>query len=138
MAKNSRVVLFALIKDNKILLEKRSIKGFTNRQYLIPGGSINKDHEELEDALKREMMEELGITPTTFELLTNEDIPGLNNNILKPFVVTSWTGKTPNHILDKKDQFPLEWLEINEALNSLPIKPTKRIIEILKEYLSKL
>lgn len=137
MAKSSRVVLFALIKEDKILLEKRPVKGFIKHQYLIPGGAINEKQENLETALKREMVEELGVTPINFELLTEEDIPGLHNNILKPFVVSSWHGEIPKFILDKKDPFPLEWIEINKALKILPIKPTKKIIEVLKKYLLK-
>ncbi len=137
MAKSSRVVLFALVKRDKILLEKRPIKGFPKNQYLIPGGAINSRGENLEDALKREMAEELGIIPTDFKLLTDEDIPGLHGNTLKPFIVTSWQGEIPKFILDKEDSFPLEWMEIDKALDT-HIKPTKKIIEVLKNYLSKI
>lgn len=137
MAQSNRVVLFALIKEDKILLEKRPVKGFPKNLYLIPGGAINGKGENLEDALKREMIEELGIVPVKFELLTDEDIPGLHKNILKPFVVTSWQGEIPKFILDKKDPFPLEWIEIDKALNVLPIESTKKIIEVLKNYLLK-
>lgn len=136
MAKSSRVVLFALIKKNKILLEKRPVKGFPKHQYLIPGGAINEELEDLEDALKREMIEELGIVPVKFELLTDEDIPGLHKNILKPFVVTSWQGEVPKFILDKKDPFPLEWMEINTALNLLPVEPTGKIAKALKKLIT--
>jgi len=136
MTKSSKVVLFALIKENKILLEKRQVKGFAEDQYLIPGGAINP-LETLEDALKREIMEELGITPIDFELLANEDIPGLHQNILKPFIVKSWQGEIPEFILDKKDPYPLEWMEIDKALKTLPIKPTQKIVELLKNYLLK-
>lgn len=134
MAKSSRVVLFALIKENKILLEKRPIRGFFNHQYLIPGGAIN-NNEALEDALKREMHEELGVTPVKFTLLTDEDIIGLYDNTLKPFVVTSWHGDVPLYILDKEDPYPLEWINIDKALNILPVEPTRKITQVLKEYL---
>lgn len=133
MAHFSRVVLFVLIKEKKLLLEKRPIHGFLQHQYLIPGGAINQ-FEELEEALKREMREELGIVPTKFELLTNEDIPGLNNNILKPFVVTSWEGSVPKYILDKEDPFPLIWVDINKAINLLPTTPSYEIQNLLKKY----
>lgn len=136
MAQSSRVVLFALVKENKILLEKRPVKGFKEDQYLIPGGAIAESGENLEDALKREIMEELGITPIDFELLTDEDIPGLYENILKPFVVTSWQGEIPKFILDKEDPFPLEWVEIKYLL-TYSIPGTRKITEILKNYLSK-
>lgn len=136
MAKSSRVVLFVLIKEGRVLLEKRPVEGFLKHQYLIPGGAIHTKSETLEDALKREMMEELGIIPTKFELLTDEDIPGLHNNILKPFIINSWQGEIPQFILDKEDPFPLEWMEISQVLSILPIEPTKKIIEVLKKYLS--
>lgn len=137
MAKSPRIVLFALVKRDKILLEKRPIKGFPKSVYLIPGGAVSNRGENLEDALKREMMEELGIIPTDFKLLTDEDIPGLHGNILKPFIVTSWQGEIPKFILDKEDSFPLEWMGIDKALDT-HIKPTKKILEVLKNYLSKI
>lgn len=135
MAKNSRVVLFALIKDNKILLEKRPVKGFLDHQYIIPGGGV-KDlkQETLEQTLIREMIEELGATPIEFELLTNEDLPGLENNILKPFIVSRWEGNIPTIVLDKEDPYPLEWIEIDEALN-ISIEETRKIVAEVKKYL---
>lgn len=137
MAKNKKVVLFALIKDNKILLEKRLLDGFSNLQYLIPGGAINEDLESLEEALKREILEELGVIPTMFKSLSNENIPGINNNLLRPFIVTAWTGEVPQKVLDKEDPHPLEWVEIDRALDLLPIKASKEIMQALKDYLVK-
>ncbi len=138
MSGSRKIVLFALIRSGKILLEKRSIEGFDKPQYLIPGGAIN-DHllEKLEDALKREMMEELGVTPINFELLTEEDIPGIFNNMLKAFAVTSWEGEIPEIILDKEDPHPLEWIDIDKSIDLLPAMATKEIIQSLKEYLAK-
>jgi len=135
MSTNSRVVLFALIKDNAVLVEKRPVKGFTKLQYLIPGGTINAG-ESLEDALKREMMEELGLIPLKFELLTNEDIVGLFNNLLKPFIVRKWQGEIPEVILDKEDPYPLEWLDLERALKLSP-DPTIKIFEVIKAHLNK-
>lgn len=135
MSTNSRVVLFALVKESKVLVEKRPVKGFAKLQYLIPGGTINAE-ENLEDALKREMMEELGIIPLEFELLTNEDIVGLFNNLLKPFIVRKWQGEIPKVILDKEDPYPLEWLDLEKALKLSP-DPTIKIFEVIKIHLSK-
>lgn len=132
MATKSQVVLFALVKNNTVLVEKRPIKGFLKHQYLIPGGAINKE-ENLEDALKREMMEELGIIPIEYKLLTEEDLPGLFDNILKPFIVSKWQGKVPEFILDKEDPYPLGWMEIDKALD-MTIESTRKIFEVLKNY----
>ena len=128
-----RIVIFALIKEGKILVEKRPIPGFLDHQYLIPGGAINLK-EDLEQALKREVLEELGVIPTEFVPLTTEDIVGIFDNNLKPFVITKWKGKIPKIGLDKEDAYPLEWIEIADALN-IPIESTRKIIEALKKYL---
>lgn len=137
MAKSARVVLFALIKDGKILLEKRLLDDLSNLQYLIPGGAINESLESLEEALKREMFEELGVEPVEFKSLFDEDIPGINNNLLRPFIVTSWSGEIPEKILDKEDPYPLEWIEIDRALDLLPKLASKEIMQALKDYLVK-
>lgn len=137
MSTKSTVVIFALIRDNKILVEKRPVKGFSEDQYLIPGGAINtEDLETMEEALKREMMEELGVIPIKFELLTDEDIPGLHANLLKPFVVSKWKGKIPNVILDKEAAYPLQWVGI-ETILTIPNKGSKKIAQALKEYLAR-
>lgn len=138
MAQSSKVVLFALIRNGKILLEKRLLDGFSKAQYLIPGGAINEGLESLEEALKREMIEELGVEPVEFKPLSDENIPGINDNLLRPFIVTSWSGEIPDKILDKEDPHPLEWVEIEKALDLLPILASKEIIGEVKKYLSKL
>lgn len=129
-----QVVIFALIQDCQILVEKRPVPGFSEHQYLIPGGAITGS-ENLEQALKREVMEELGVIPTKFELLTEKGVLGLFNNALKPFVVTSWKGELPKVGLDQEDSYPLEWITIDHALK-IPIESTKKIVKILKNYLS--
>lgn len=133
MASKSRVVLFALVKNNRVLVEKRPIKGFSKHQYLIPGGTINKK-ENLDQALKREMAEELGVIPIEYKILTERNLPGLFDNILKPFIVSKWQGKIPEFILDKEDSHPLQWVNLEKALKLSP-KPTMKIFEALKDYI---
>lgn len=135
MATKSTVVLFIMLHSNKILVEKRPVEGFDKHLHLIPGGAIN-NLETMEEALKREMMEELGVVPIKFELLTNEKIIGVFDNLLKPFVVSEWEGTLPNMILDKQDPHPLEWVEIDSLIS--PIPGNNQIMRALKEYLSKL
>ncbi len=135
MKQKKRVVIFLFIKDQKILIEKRYLKNFGPDQYLIPGGGVKENIEDLEQALKREIVEELGIIPLEFTPLpTEERINGLNNQILIPYLINKWEGDFPTVILDKGN--PLIWLTIDEVLNS-PIIPTRKIIEALKNYLSK-
>lgn len=132
-----KVVIFALIKKTQILIETRPVKGFSTHQVLIPGGTV-KDWllEGYDEALKREMMEELGVKPLQYDLLTKEEIPGINNNLLIPFIVETWEGVIPEINFDLKDPYPLSWMEIDEVLE-VPVKPTREIAKHLKRYLSK-
>lgn len=130
------VVIFILTKGTKVLMEKRPLEGFIGDQYLIPGGAVkNEELENFEAALRREMMEELGISPLEFELLIKDGIPGLNKLTLYPFFIKEWAGDIPDIGLDADDPYPLEWIEIEQALD-FPVKPTKKIIEALRQYLN--
>lgn len=132
MSRN-RVVIFIFLSSGKILIEKRALKHFDGEQYLIPGGSVKEDLESLEDALKREMMEELGVTPLDFlPLPYNGDIKGLHGQQLVPYIINKWEGNFPETILDKGNS--LVWLGLDEVL-ATPVKPTRAIIEALKKYL---
>lgn len=127
----TRVVIFIFLDGEKILIEKRSLKNFKNLQYLIPGGII-EEFEEIEQALKREIAEELGIQPLEFSPIPAKEIRGLNNQLLIPFLINKWEGELPKTILDKGNT--LEWLEIEEVLKT-PIKPTREIVMALKTLL---
>ncbi len=129
------VVIFVLIDGNKILVEKRPVKGFTDHQYLLPGGAIEKgEADNLESALKREMLEELGVIPIEYKLLSSEGVTGMFDNLLKPYIVTKWEGSLPNIGLDLKDPYPLEWLEFDIVSNT-PIEGSRKIVDAVKEYL---
>lgn len=129
-----QVIIFIFIKDQKILIEKRTLEDFEGEQYLIPGGKV-KDLENLEQALERELSEELGIKILDFiPLPTGGEILGLRGQSLIPFLIQKWEGEIPESILDKGNS--LEWIDIEEVLNS-PVKPTREIVQALKEYLSK-
>jgi len=88
------VVGAVLIKNNKILLPKRSsnLKKMPN-MFEFPGGKVEKG-EELREGLKRELSEELCID------VDIEDIIEFPNNVLKTdgfiltiFIVKKWKGE---------------------------------------------
>ena len=135
MIKKRKVVLFALIKNSKILLEKRQLKGFTQTGYYIPGGAVEK-WERIENTLKREVREELGIIPVDFKVLTKNFLSGINNNILMPFIITSWEGQVPDRVLDSN--YPLEWVDIDKSLQLLPKEASPEIIQAIRKHLQDL
>lgn len=132
---NERVVIFIFRNDKKILVEKRHLEEFEGPQYLIPGGRVKEGLENLEEALAREVMEELAIKPLKFnQLLTDKEIRGLKGHILIPFLINKWEGQFPEIVLDRNT--PLCWVDFEELLNS-PVEPTRKIAKALKRHLDK-
>jgi 8-oxo-dGTP diphosphatase len=133
MKKQIKVIISVFADGKKILVEKRFLKGYLEEQLLIPGGTV-RENETSEEALKREVLEELGITVLEYELLpSDKQILGLKNQHLIPFYITKWQGDFPRIILDKGNK--IEWLEIDEVIKT-PFQPTKKVVEALKKYLS--
>lgn len=62
-------VAFILVRDGKILVEKRRMDKETDPgKVVIPGGHV-EDGETHEEALKRELLEELGVTCNDFTFI---------------------------------------------------------------------
>jgi len=56
-----------LFRDGKVLLVKRAIEPY-NGFWVLPGGHVER-HETVEDALRREMREELGIDVEIIDMI---------------------------------------------------------------------
>lgn len=106
-----------LLKDNKILLGKRS----TNRDFYpnvwdIIGGHC-ENNEIPEQTLSRELKEEIGITPVSFVHISvlKDSKPNIRENYeIYIYLVTDWKGTPKNLLLNEHSK--LGWFEIDEAL----------------------
>lgn len=86
-------VSFMLIRDGEILLEKRKLtKAVDPGLMAIPGGHVEAG-ETLEEALHREVEEELTVTPVRYFPLCTLYHPTLELQRLHYYVVTDWTGE---------------------------------------------
>jgi 8-oxo-dGTP diphosphatase len=105
-----------LVKDNKILLGKRSHDlTFYPGVWDIIGGHC-RHGELLEQALSRELREEIGITPTEFTHIAvlsdpESDIHGVYEYHV--FMVTEWIG-SPRNRTDEHSE--LGWFTVQEAV----------------------
>jgi 8-oxo-dGTP diphosphatase len=110
-----------LVRDGRILLEKRPS---TSRVYPglwdTPGGHLEAG-ESPEDALIREMGEELSIRPLRFILgAVQDDIDPGSGSFYRHFVyiVRDWEG-TPR----TRENRRVQWFSLQEALDLEPLNP---------------
>lgn len=128
--KTDTVVVFILIRDKDVLVEKRPLNSHFPGEYLFPGGKVKKHElDNIEKALERELKEELGVEALDFkELITNAPIYGWDGVLIKPFIVYRWSGDLPEKILDIGN--PIEWMHLDKLLFS-PVEPVKKIVKAL-------
>ncbi len=103
-----------LIKDNKVLLLKRSPQIYGGGLYGFPGGHVD-GNETVRQALARETLEELGIIVSPEDLKFVHVVHRRNKNgseyITFYFSATNWLGEPFNKEPDKHDL--LEWFELD-------------------------
>lgn len=102
-------------KDGHILLGKRG-KIFGEGSWAIPGGHLEKG-EKVENCAKRELKEEVGIEPTTINLLgvINDlpNIPGQMRQYIRfIFLVESYSGEITNKEPDKCEGW--KWFDLDK------------------------
>ena len=115
------VVVALIVRSGKILLGLRSAeREFYPNVWDMFGGHVEAS-EELEQALVRELQEELGITPTqsTFLKTLTIDLPSPPNApgdllIFHLYRVTDWTGMPVNR--QPEEHSTIGWFSLEEAV----------------------
>lgn len=107
-----------IIRDEKVLLGRRSeTRPFYPNIWDCFGGHL-KTNETLENALHRELFEELGITPTEYEFLLTVDEPFPEKNGAGEYhfyLVTDFNGEALNEQPDEHSE--IDWFGFEETLN---------------------
>ena len=112
--------------SDEILLSNRENKKIFNDHWEFPGGKL-QDRELPEEALVRELNEELGIAPIKFFHIDNIKYHYADYTIeLIPFVIKQYSG-----VITSKEGQALKWVSI-EQLSQIKIIPaSKPVIEYL-------
>jgi len=101
--------------DGKVLLGLRAPSKKVWPGHWDTIGCRVEDGESLDDALVREAREEVGVTPTRFNLIATvrERQPELYGDALHHiYAVTSWEGGEPANICDEHTE--LKWFSVSE------------------------
>jgi 8-oxo-dGTP diphosphatase len=102
-------------RDGKILLGLRApTKKVWPCHWDTIGGRVEAG-ESLEEALVREVQEEVGVTPTEFELIATvrERRPEIYGEALHHiYAVTAWQGGEPANVCDEHSE--IKWFSVDE------------------------
>lgn len=131
----SRIIVVGLIKkDGKILLgQKPPGKGPYPDTWHLPGGGVNLEEENCEDAITREITEETGLQVKNISKVAwDTDIePDKNGEetyyIFLQFICEHESGQ----LIAGDDMHHFEWIDINSLSNYNLNKPTKVLLEKL-------
>ena len=102
-------------RDRKVLLGLRAAwKKIWPRHWDTIGGRVEAG-ESLDEALVREVLEEVGVTPTQFRLIATvrERQPDIYGDALHHiYAVTQWRGGEPANVCDEHTE--LKWFSVSE------------------------
>lgn len=131
-----------IIQDNKILLIHRFMKEL-GEYWVFPGGGV-EEGETTEQAMIREVQEELSLTPTEYKLLFDVFNPFTMGGNFPPrqeyyYLVSTFTGELElggdeAATMNENNQYYPTWVElakIKEMENLVPEVAKDKLIEIL-------
>lgn len=106
-----------MIKDNKILLQRRNNPNKYGYGMLgMPAGHL-EENENVYDALKREMKEELDIDITNSKIVQVMNLKGETDTYDAYFFNCDFNGEIKN--MEEDNYKSLEWIDINSDLKDL-------------------
>ena len=108
------VTAFALTKDGKVIMEKQYRHGLQEIAWEIPGGCVDDTDASLEDAVKRELLEETGYAFDEFIYLGSTCAnPSTNNNLMHMYLATGGE-KIANQSLDPNEEIEVKLFSMEE------------------------
>lgn len=120
-------VCFMLIKDGQVLLEKRALDKATDPGVLsIPGGHVEPG-ETSEQALIRELLEELDVCNVQYQFLCSLYHPCSELQLLHYYVITQWQGEIQALEADQVDWYPADTAPVAIAADSVALAEYFRV-----------
>ena len=118
-----------IIKDNKILLMRRIKDG--QEYFVFPGGGI-KENESEEDAIIREVKEELSLDAKIDKLLFQIENRGQEELyfLIKEFSGIPELSGPEKERMNENNQYYPEWMDLDKASNLVNFYPEEAIIKL--------
>jgi ADP-ribose pyrophosphatase len=108
------VTAVAITEEGKIILERQYRHALEEVCIEIPGGCVDDTDASLEDAIRRELLEETGYTFSSFEYLGKVSAnPSTNNNLMHMFLAKGGK-KTASQELDHNEEIEINLVTVEE------------------------
>jgi ADP-ribose pyrophosphatase len=108
------VTAVAITEEGKIILERQYRHALGEVCIEIPGGCVDDTDASLEDAIKRELLEETGYSFSSFEYLGKVSAnPSTNNNLMHMFLAKGGK-KTGLQELDHNEEIEIDLVTVDE------------------------
>jgi len=124
-------ISFLLVRDGQVLLETRAKDKETDPGLIsIPGGHIEVG-ETQQQALVRELKEELDIAPDQYQYLCTLYHPTQELQLIHFYVITRWQGNIVSHEADAVNWYLLEHAPADTDADRLAIAEYLRVGHVL-------
>lgn len=108
------VTALAFTEDGKVILEKQYRHALGEVCIEIPGGCVDDTDASLEDAIKRELLEETGYAFSSFEYLGKISAnPSTNTNLMHMFLAQGGK-KISEQELDHNEEIEINLVSVDE------------------------
>lgn len=113
------VTAVALTEDGKVVLEKQYRHALGETCIEIPGGCVDDTDSSLEEAIKRELLEETGYSFSSYEYLGKISAnPSTNSNLMHMFLAKGGK-KIASQDLDHNEEIEIDLVNIDELKQML-------------------
>lgn len=124
-------VSFILLKDKQVLLEHRSkLKETDPGMIAIPGGHLEAG-ETQQQALLRELKEELDVTPKNAKYLCSLYHPTIELQLLHYYVITEWQGAIIPLEADAVDWYEIDNAPVATEADRIALAEVSRVSQFL-------
>ena len=113
------VTAVALTEDGKVVLEKQYRHALGETCIEIPGGCVDDTDSSLEEAIKRELLEETGYSFSSYEYLGKISAnPSTNSNLMHMYLAKGGK-KVASQELDHNEEIEIDLVRIDELKQML-------------------
>ena len=113
------VTAVALTEDGKVVLEKQYRHALGETCIEIPGGCVDDTDSSLEEAIKRELLEETGYSFSSYEYLGKISAnPSTNSNLMHMYLAKGGR-KISSQELDHNEEIEIDHVSIDELKQML-------------------